>query len=245
MSNHIDEEGLAALAFGEPATPAQEAHLAACPACQAQVNEARLMVHEVSASLDPLADPEPELSRTRQAAVFARIEASVKPSPVRFVLPTALVLMSTMFVLAMGPQTHAWVWALLALAGAVLCALVHRTPYARLAVPAALALSATLSMLAAHGTPSSLTDMHCAGVEVMMGLAAAALSIALVKREGARLTTLSLATVLTGGALAGQAAILLTCAESGLTHGLASHSIGLVIAASLAWPVSRLPLLRT
>lgn len=247
MNDHIDEEGLAALAFGEPALPHQTAHLAACPTCRAQAERARRMVSEVSASLDALTDPEPELSRARQAAVLARIEESVKPGPMRFVLPAFLVVASALLVLRAGAQTTAWTWAFLALGGSVLCALAHRTPYARFAVPAALALSATLSLLDAHGTSALAPrmDMHCAGVEVLMGLAAAALSVVLVKREGAFITTLSLATVLTGGALAGQAAILLTCrAQNGLLHELISHSMGLAVAAALAWPVSRLPFVR-
>ena len=247
MTDHIDEEGLAALAFGEPALPHQVAHLATCPACQAQVSAARAMVSEVSASLDTLADPEPELSRERQDVVFARIQEGVKPSPMRLVLPAFLVAMSALLVAKFGAHNDAWEWALLALLGAVVCALAYRTPYARFAIPAAFALSATLSILDAHGTNalSGQADMKCLVVEVFVGLAAAAMSIALVKREGSTLTTLSLATVLTGGALAGQAVILLTCpTQNGLVHGLASHTMGLVIAASLAWPISKLPMVR-
>ena len=248
MSMHLDEEALAALAFEEPIDTAQQAHLDGCAACQTRALEARAMVGDVSRALDVL-EPEPELSRERQDAVFARITQDIqKPSIERIALPLLLAMVTGLLVLTSGVRTDAWLFSALALAGALACAFTHRTRAAMLVTPAALGLSAALSILDAEGAGSaSLSgDVHCAAVEIMMGVSTALLSVWLMKREGAKASLTSLATTLTGGALAGQAGILLTChAAHGLEHGLVSHTLALVIAASLAWPMSKMPYVRT
>lgn len=256
MSTHLDEEAVAALAFDAPINEAQQAHLEACPACQSRALEARAMVGDVGRALEML-EPEPELSRERQAAVFARIERDVRkrghrhdlrgPSIERIALPLLLATVTALMVLVSGVRTDAWLFAALALAGAIACALAHRTRAATFVMPATLGLSAALSILDAEGAGSASLagDVHCAAVEIMMGVSTALVSVWLMKREGASASLTSLATTLTGGALAGQAGILLTCHTAhGLEHGLVSHTLALVIAASLAWPMSKMPYVR-
>lgn len=72
MSLHCDPEALALLALGEPAdAPGDEAHLAACPACQSELDQLKAVVH---ASRTITRDDRPVAPA---AAVWERIQADL------------------------------------------------------------------------------------------------------------------------------------------------------------------------
>jgi anti-sigma factor RsiW len=241
MSMHLDEEALAALAFEEPIDAAQQAHLDGCAACQTRALEARAMVGDVSRALDVL-EPEPELSRERQDAVFRQIEARVtRPSWDRLVLPAVILTLSLLLISVARERADLNTWVLVALLGAGLFGGLAHTPLAKFAALGALALSISLSVFDAEGLGAlHMASMgKCLAAEVVVGAISAGVSVAWLKRSASPPSLASLAAALTAGALGAQGALLITCHEPhGLMHGLVSHTLGVAVAGALAWPLA-------
>lgn len=242
MSMHLDEEALAALAFDAPIAAAQKAHLDACPACQAQATEARNLVSDVGDALKSLRDPEPELSRERQDAVFRQLEAEVaRPSWDRLVLPAVILTLSALLIAMAHERADLNTWVLVALLGAGLSGSLAHTPWAKFAALGALALSVSLSVFDAEGLGAlQLANIgKCLAAEIVVGAISASVSIAWLKQSASPPSLASLAAALTAGALGAQGALLITCHEPhGLMHGLVSHTLGVFVAAALAWPLA-------
>ena len=251
MTPHLDEEALAALAFDAPVDQAHQAHLGSCPACQSRVDEARAMVSEVGLVLEVLEDPEPELSREKQAAIFRRLETNIakesSPRWDRVVLPVVILVLSTLLIVVARERAELSSWVLVALLGAGLAGGLAHTPWAKFAALGTFALSIFLSVFDAEGmgTLSAVGVGKCMLAEVVVGAISASASIALLKRSASPPSYGTIAAALSAGALGAQGALLMTCHEPhGLVHGLVSHTLGLVVAASLTWPIARLPSLR-
>ena len=232
-----DAAGLAALPAGDPDGEEARAHARGCPGCARALLEAE----RLQAAMADAAAPSPFgpdagagasraiTSELRQEARRRALAAGVAAG-VAFALCVALARHRS-------PAAQDWLAALaLALAGLASAAGSASRRWALLAVAAAPALALALAL--ATGEPGEVhpgIGAHCLATE----LACAALVVAaawFALRRGTSSLGLRAATAAAGaGALAGLAALQLTCpAHTARPHLLSSHVAGVLLALSAA-----------
>jgi len=234
-----DAAVLMALPPGDPQREAALAHARGCPDCDRELRKASQLVESVDAhlALPPLG--EAALARAEQRALAALdfLEAPSRWSE-RIVLgASGLAVFGVLVAIAKnramdGPSVAA------AVAVAVLAALFAgqmRSPGAGLVVVASCAASAAFAALASSATGLvPLVGVKCVAIELFAAawpLGAAALAKDLVRRPGSPWATAALAA---SGALAGQAALHLTCpVRFAEPHLAVFHAGGVLLAALL------------
>jgi hypothetical protein len=233
-----DAPGLAALAEGDPERAEASAHARGCPGCARALAEAEALQRLLTE-----AAPEPLPASTLARASRAIREELRREVRRRAGLGAAAAAGSALALVALArsrspvPLDLALALAL-ALAAAGLAAAARRRPAAALAG----AVLAALAGLAAAG-PGPLAPslgLECLASE--LGAAAVVVVAGWLALRGGTTAParLAVAAAAAAGALAGDAALQLTCAaHAAVPHLLAFHVGGVVLAAagaSLAWP---------
>jgi hypothetical protein len=238
-TDHIEHRatGIAALPASDPERAAAEVHAHGCVRCAAALHEANawLAQFDEAAVLAPLSA---ELLTQAQRDVMLRIQRYERRA--RFVpLMAVLVAWGIALLLARSHtlEFERWVAASALLLGALGFALLARR--ARW-LSMGLSLAASVLVASQSGTPSQGSfalwhGLRCLGVELVAALVPYATLVmgALRTRDAERAP--SFAATAVAGALAGQAALLITCPERASTpHQLVAHVTGVVLAALIS-----------
>ena len=259
--------GLAALPESDPERLAALAHARGCTGCARALRQGALLQQLLGRAQLPA--PSPEALRRASASILAEL-ASARPAVARPwrapALAGAITLVAFPLLALIGAHPRAWsflgesvVVALIA-AG---CAALAIGPRRKLAVP--LALFASIAVLFINAAPApfaALQGWSCSMVELvgaLLPLGAVAFlalrgrdswaqlggtSVKLAAR-GAEGSALLYAGVAAAGALAGQAALGLTCPDrASFGHVAVFHVGAVLLAALLGAALSRMPVLR-
>jgi hypothetical protein len=231
--------GLAALPPGDPEREEATAHARGCAGCARALREAERL-QALLGEAEPTPLPDEVLARASQAILSdlrrearRRVAASAAAACAAFVLLAALGRQRSA---APGDRAIA---AGLALAAVALAAAATR--WARAAVPAALAAALAGAVAAGSWAPlDGALGLDCAASEIAAaGLVVGAMWLAL--RGGSTSPARpAVAAAAAAGALAGDAALQLTCAGRGdLPHLLVFHVGGVLAAAALGGLIRR------
>lgn len=232
-----DAAGLAALDPGAPEREAAYAHARGCAGCAAALRQAERLVALIDA-LPP--EPSPSEAVLRRAAAPV-LEALPPVRPV-LALPAVTAMAAAFAVVAARSASGAprdWIAAVLLAAAAIgLAALSSRHASAGVA---GLAVGISIAGALAGGGAGSLAaheGVRCAGVELAAASATFIAALALSRGEGERGWRLAAAAA--AGALAGQAALEVTCgARDSTAHLFVFHVGAVVLCAAIAAVVAR------
>ena len=236
---------LSALAQGDPERAAALVHARSCPGCTAALREGVSLLALVDSGLRPLAPAEEVLLRVRHR-VLAEMDRDVVPAAADWRSPivfgaSALVpfVLFTLTAHQRAADLQSWVLAAAAASlAALLAGLSGRGAYT---LPAAVGSALALAVLAGQTQGlAPLIGLKCTAVELASAcvpFAIAALSRGAIPRPVSPVFAAALAAA---GALAGQAALHLTCpVRQALPHLLAFHLVGVVLAAALGAGILR------
>jgi hypothetical protein len=234
---HLTEDGLIELVMGEAPTTRQAHHLAHCGACSAQRDSLREVAAAGQAALELLERVAP-LDGDARARVLTRLERRLRPKPrwTTALVGAGLLVAATSLAARHVPSSHTAELAIasLTLAAAMIASLASRTRFAREVALGTIAASLGLGILDSHqaGGLEVGTGLQCSMAQ--LGLAAAA--AAAMHWSGAAAGRADILAASAGaGALAGQAALMIVChAPGSLLHGLAFHTLGVLLAVGLA-----------
>jgi hypothetical protein len=209
-------------------------HARSCPECAAALREGERVLALLDA-LPPPPPPSPDVLRRASAKIVADLDRAARGSAWSLLAPPAALALGWALLVSLARhlfgEPTAWVESVVVLclaAGGLFAA----RQWGPLAVGAIVALSGLLAVYAgASNALSPLLGLKCAALE----LAAAALPFATTlwvwRREGG---WAPLAGAAAAGALAGQAALHLTCeARAAMPHLLAFHFGGVLLASVL------------
>ncbi|GAC1343737.1 MAG: hypothetical protein NVSMB23_17900 [Myxococcales bacterium] len=248
--------GLAALPPGDAERLAAYAHARTCESCRRALSQGEALQRVLGAVALPA--PAPAALRRASAEILAELRAHAPgrsgrlPSRASRWAPVAPALAAAAsWALLLAATRHpfhpgaAGESAVFALAGAA-CAALALTALRSWALPAALLASAALVLANAGPGPGLMAlGAQCLAAEVASGALPLALTAFLALRGKVSGGALLYAGVAAGGALAGQAALQLTCpASTASAHLAAFHFAGVVAAALIGAGVSRAPPLR-
>lgn len=214
MADHVAERAgyLAALHPGDPERDAALAHARACAPCARALEEAETALGALDAAFEVEA-PDPRVLDQVRAAVLAQPwERRVRPlAPALFGALT--VACAGLLALARHPSHELREWLVagaLAACAALSLAVSERLP--RLAAIVSMTVSAAaIALIGAPGQMDIPLGVHCALTE--LALAALALfALGWAARAGGPTGRFTSAAVASGGALAGQAVLHITCA---------------------------------
>jgi hypothetical protein len=234
-----DAPGLMSLPADDPDRVAAVSHASGCAACARALREAERLQSLLSA-VEPGPLPAGAFERA-SAEIRAQLRREARRSLVGAIAGVcAAAAVFVGFARARSPAPVDWALAaVLAALAVVLAAAAGRRP------PVALALSAVAALVAvaisgAGGPLAPSVGAECLGTELASaGIVVGAVWVALRSRAAARL---ALAGTAAAGALAGDAALQLTCpAHTALPHLLAFHVGGVVLAAAIASLLWRAP----
>lgn len=235
-----DAPGLSALPAEDPERRAAWAHAAGCQGCAAALRQAERLQGLLAGWA-----PEP-LSEGALARASAAIEQELRREGRRrsaWAAGAAALLVALLLGLSRHRTGTAIDWALLGLLAAAalgLSALAARRPLPVVAAASAAAVVAAL----VGGGPGPLDahrGLHCLLVEVLAGGLVLAAGWLALRGGTSRLTRRAAAATAAAGALAGAAALQVTCDAHGFdAHLLAFHAGGVLLAAAgaaLLWTV--------
>lgn len=226
--------GIAALAPDDPERIAALEHARGCARCAESLREGEALVHVVDAAPPPA--PSPEAMRR----MLLRISGAMSAPTVRVAPAAAVVVLSwAVAVLLARSRVHepeAWMESAAIL---VLCLGLATLSRGRGLLVVGAALGASVCIAALTGTTGGLALAHGAKCTLIELVAAAlpwgALGYSVVRSRAATSAS-TFAAMAAAGALAGQAALLLTCPERMHTpHLLVTHTGGVLLAALLGW----------
>jgi hypothetical protein len=248
-----DAAGLASLAPDDPQRRAAEAHAAACPACAAALAEGHALMRLLDEAL-PLAAPAPEAIAPAQSAIVTQIGSALgaelrrpprrsSPMPAPRSLGIFFAALSTEWLLPMVKRLGAGPGPIASGGIAIMAASV--------AMGAVLAGPRALALLPAASVGVTIFNGGDAGLQAKMGLACAAMELALslvpvgamayLARWG-RVSPplLALGAGAGGGALIGQAVLHVAChADKSTVHNLVFHTLPVLLGVGLAALASR------
>jgi hypothetical protein len=237
-----DAAGLAALPPGDPERVAARAHASGCAGCARALREAERLQELVAAcELPPL--PAGALERATEAIVAElRREARLRATAsIAAVCASMVALVGLTWGGARTAEDCAWAAILGALAVA-LAAVARRRSFL---VVAAAVLAATIAAVAA-GQPGPLAPwigLHCLGAELASAAMVVGAAWLAIRGGTTTLARSAVAAAAAAGALAGDAALQVTCAAQGaIPHLLAFHVGGVLLAvlgASALWGARR------
>jgi hypothetical protein len=216
------------------------AHAEGCPPCDADRRAAALLLLELS-RLPPLSAPTPEALRRAASGVWRAlaIERSSRQR-VTWAAGLAGALAFGLLVATLHPQAGGpWGAALILLGAAVL------TPFLVSAFRgwglALAGLSVPFALSRATSTETDLTGgLTCLTAEALAAALPVAMLVFMARRRGLGFGGVTFAGVAAGGALAGQAALLLSCPNRELGHLLIFHAGVVLLAASMGAAVPKL-----
>ncbi len=218
------------------------AHAAGCEPCgSAQRAGLGLLADLSRAAKEPL--PPPEM--LEKAALPVRQALAAERSVRRTVkwVEVSAALGAFGLVLGLAARTNGSSWGppLLLLGVAALVPWLVRPfgPWAP-AVLAAVSTAFALSRAADSQLPDHLNGFGCAGMEALAAVLPLAVLAWMARRHGLTFGSLAYAGAAAAGALAGQAALLLTCPSHDLSHLLVIHSGTVLLAAMAGAGVPRL-----
>lgn len=239
----------------DPATRRSfEVHVAGCSGCAAWVRQLRA---SASAAREL---PAPQLSAALSQDLMRRFDlwqAARSPSAAErpastvvvgaargawLVLPALGAAAVALVAMAKEPSHAAVDWLVaLGLAGAAVALFVAlRRLTTGFAVSAGSASLVAALLRGSAGSPAGLEGAACSLTEAAMALGAVVLAWLVVRRGPGALLRSSLGAWAVAGALVGDAALQLTCAErSSLAHLLVFHSGGVLVVAAAAWAWAR------
>jgi hypothetical protein len=221
-----DAAGIAALAPGDPEREAAYAHARTCSGCAAALREAERLVALIDA-LPPEAAPSEAALRRAAAPVLAALPP-VRPS---LALPAVTAVASAFAVIAARSASGAardWIAAAALAAAAVgLAALSPRFASAAVALAAVGVSVAGALAGGGAGTLAAHEGVRCAGVEIAAATITFIAALALT-RGGGDERGWRLAGAAAAGALAGQAALEVTCGARDSTAHLFVFHVGAV-----------------
>jgi len=228
---------LVALAADDPERLAAEAHAQTCPGCDAALARAR----DVLAEFTELAAPTVPPAALRRAARPIRRDLLRRSRP-RGVSAIAAVLGG--LIVAGAVREHAAhpsvVLAVLAAAAAIVTAAVLPLVRGIAAGFAVLASAALVAALGRHGVVDPAIGFKCAPLELLAAALPYVTTLLLIRRRGGAVSPSYLAAVAAAGALAGQAALHLSCPDQdSAPHLIIFHFGGVVFAAALGWLIAR------
>lgn len=237
IGEHVHVKDAAALAM-LPSDDAERvaafAHAAECPECAAELAKGEAL----RALLETAPAPEPP-----PPAVLARVAAELRAEAARAdrrvgrAVGAAIVLVwLALLVFARHRAEGASVWLVAAVVGlaAVVAALAGVRLGGRIALAVA-GVSALFALFAGTDPDGSLgPGMPCMGSELFAGVVALGVAWAIRSRQGELVGPGFLGAVAAAGALAGQAALNVTChVRDALPHLLVFHTGGVIVAALL------------
>ena len=233
IGEHLkDAVGLAMLARDDGERVAAFAHAAGCAECAAELAKGEKLRALLEAA--PAPEPPPPAVLARVAAEL-RAEAARADRRVGRAVAVAIVL--AWIVLLVFAQHRAegatvWLGAAVVGLGAVVAALAGVRLGGRIALAAAGA-SALFALFAGTGADVGLErGMPCMGSELFAGFVALGVAWAIRSRQGELVGPGFLGAVAAAGALAGQAALNVTChVRDALPHLLVFHTGGVIVAA--------------
>jgi hypothetical protein len=224
--------GLASLRPDDPERVAAMAHAAGCAGCARALREGeRLQALLATAVVEPL--PAAALERTSRAiAAELRREARWRVAAALAAV-SASVLVLLAFARARSPSIADWTLAAVLWAIAVaVAAVVSRRPF----LAAAIAVVASLAAAVISDGPGPLAPglgIECAATELASSALVAGAVWLTARRVGFPWTPFALAAAAAGGALAGNAALQVTCAAHGSApHQLVFHVGAVLVAAA-------------
>jgi hypothetical protein len=233
---------LLSLPADDPERTAALAHVSACPACESD-RLAGLGLLEDLALVPKANRPAPEaLERAALPVRVALAAESAVRLRVKWVEVSAAVgAFGLVIGLAARSNGGSWGPALVLLGAAALFPWLSGS----LGGVAMLALAAVSTSFAGSRAVASLTPSHlggfgCAGMEALAAVLPLAALALMARRRGVVFGSLAYAGAAGAGALAGQAALLLTCPSHDLAHLLVIHSGTVLIAAMVGAGVPRL-----
>lgn len=224
-----DAAGLAALAAGDPEREAAYAHARACPGCAAELRKGERLVSLLDA-LPPEPAPSGAALRRAAAPVLGDLPQS-RPTAVLPLAAAAAAIVATVSARSHSGEARDWIaGAVLAIAAAGLAALASRG--VRVAA-AAVGLSVAFALAGGAGPLSVSDGLLCLGTELAAAAVPLVAALALSRRAGAGGAG-RYAAAAAAGAVAGQAALQLTChAPDAAAHLLVFHAGGVLAAAAL------------
>jgi len=237
QSEHIDEHaaGIASLPFSDPERIAAEAHAATCARCASALRQSAQLMALIDEALLPVF--EADGVQRAQADIWLRIRRQERRTAIA---TAASVLVSFGVALLLATHhafdPHRWLVALSVLASALLFAVL--AGHGRwLSMGLSLATSVLVASLV--GSQSGVAMVHglcCIGVELAAAVIPyATLAFGVLRApEAGQAPYFAAASV--AGALAGQAALVITCPEHSHTpHQFAAHVAGVVAAALISY----------
>lgn len=249
MSAHLDDDllaGLDALSADDSQRREADAHLASCEPCRVRLDESR----RVLAALDVV--PIDAADAVRIAQIHGRVVAEMRRGRTPALALAAAIATCVGAVVLTSIARHrsdsATHWAeavvFLAIAIAVVAATSWKRDVARLL---AVVVAAVGLAVVAGGAPglSPMVGIKCVLLEQVAAMFPLGVAAFVLRRGGAPSSPLVLAVSASAGALAGMAALHLTCpAHAESPHLFAFHVGGVVLAAMLGWASSRLVAVR-
>jgi len=240
QSDHIEEHaaGIASLPTSDPERIAAEAHAATCARCAAALQESARLIELIDEAVMPTFAT--DMLQRAQADAWQRIRRHERRALLTTTTSTASVLLSFCIALPIARQhtfeLNRWLAALAVMASALLFAAV-----AGRARWLSLGLSFGTSILVASlaGSQDGVAMLHglrCIGVELTAAIIPYATLALGVLRTAETGQAAYFAAVSVSGALAGQAALLITCPEHAhAPHQFLSHVTGVVLAALISY----------
>ncbi len=242
-----DAAGLASLSDGDCAGDEARSHARACPECASLLSEARLVIDYLDAEPPPL-PPSPQALARAAAPILADLDARSKRRSALAWLPSAAVMaawgLSVVVARHRLSDGTAWFQSIAVAAAAALAARgVSR--FGRWWREAVITASFALVLLSAWGPLDAKLGIKCVCFELISASLPLVATASLVLKRDFAASAASFASVAAAGALAGQAALHLTCEAQGSTpHLLAFHCGGVLLSAAIGWAVSRSAALR-
>ncbi len=211
-------------------------HLRTCPHCRAYVKQLEIAARALGKLPEPEIPPElmDELRRSFEGWKGPR---EARPRALGSVLAVLPVLAALVLLVALAPHRSRSPgdWAVASALGLSAVALAAVASRISLGVVAAGVSAAFVAALVAGGEgPLALpTGLHCLGIEVASAAAAAGTAWLAIRRGPASRARYALAAAAVAGALAGDAALEITCdVHTALPHLLAFHVGGVLVAAA-------------
>jgi len=227
-----DAAGLAMLPRDDAERVAAFAHAAGCAECAAELAKGEKLRALLEAA--PAPEPPPPVVLARVAAELRAEAARADRSVGRGVAVAIVLVWTALLVFARHHAEGATVWLGAAVVGlgAVVAALAGVRLGGRIALAVA-GVSALFALFAGTGADAGFGGgMLCMGSELFAGVVALGVAWAIRSRQGELVGPGFLGTVAAAGALAGQAALNVTChVRDALPHLLVFHTGGVIVAA--------------
>jgi len=242
--NHVERGRwpvLLSLSAGDPERRAALAHAAECPPCESERRAGAGLLEDLARASTSAALPPEALEK---AALPVREALAAESATRRRAKWAEVAAAAGAFGLVIGLAAHTnggpwWPSLLLLCAAALVPWLTSRFgawgPVALAAVSTAFAISRA----ADSRMPNHLGGFGCAGMEALAAVLPLAALVLLARRRNIVFGSLAYAGAAASGALAGQAALLLTCPSHDLTHLLVIHSGTVLMAAVVGAGVPR------